>query len=56
MRELKTSDYPAVGVAILQGDTPDLLLLTVRLPPNMADLASGIIQQVERDARRANHR
>jgi hypothetical protein len=39
----------AIHVAILQGDTPDLLLLTVRLPPDMYDLTSHIIQQVERD-------
>jgi hypothetical protein len=46
---LQASDYPIDGVAILHGDTPDLLLLTVRLPAEMHDLASHIIRQVEHD-------
>ena len=41
---------PIRGVAMLLGDTPDLLLLSVRLPPGLADLTDTIIQQVERDA------
>jgi hypothetical protein len=47
---LKKSAYPISGVAILVGDTPDLLLLAVRLSPDLTDLASPIIQQLERDA------
>jgi hypothetical protein len=38
------------GVAMLLGQTPDLLQLSVRLPSNLADLASTIVQQAERDA------
>jgi hypothetical protein len=45
----KTSDYPTNGVAILQGEVPDLLFLAVRLPPDLNDLASHIIRQAERD-------
>jgi len=46
---LEMNDRPIDGVAILQGPTPDLLLLTVRLPPEMNALAPLIIQQLERD-------
>jgi hypothetical protein len=46
---LQASDYPISGVAILQGEEPDLLFLAVRLPPGMNDLALPIIQQVEGD-------
>jgi len=49
MSPLQPSGDPIYGVAILEGDTPDLLLLTVRLPPDMHDLVSKIIQQVERE-------
>ena len=49
MGSLKMNDYPIDGVAMLEGDTPDLLQLTVRLPPGMHDLTSQIIQQLERD-------
>jgi hypothetical protein len=41
---------PIRGVAMLLGQTPDLLLLSVRLPPALARLSSAIIQQTERDA------
>ena len=47
---LKKDANPISGVAILMGETPDLLLLSVRLSPNLADLTSTIVQQVERDA------
>jgi len=47
---LQASDCPVDGVAILQGDTPDLLLLKVRLPAEMHDLTSHIIRQVEHDS------
>jgi hypothetical protein len=53
---LKKSGSPVDGVAILIGPTPDLLLLSLRLPPHLAGLTSAIIRQVERDAasRRSN--
>jgi hypothetical protein len=50
---LQTNDYPIDGVAILQGQTPDLLVLTVRLPSDMNDLTLHIIQQIERDNERS---
>ena len=43
------------GVAMLIGSTPDLLLLSVRLPPGLTNLTSTIIQQVERDFSRSVH-
>ena len=43
------NDYPINGVAILQGQSPDVLILKVRLQPDMNDLASLIVQQIERD-------
>ncbi len=47
---LKKSSEPVSGVAILVGNTPDLVQLSMRLPPELADLGSIIIQQVKRDA------
>jgi hypothetical protein len=47
---LEKNAAPIDGVAILVGPTPDLLLLAVRLPPNLSDLTSAVIQQFERDA------
>lgn len=47
---LATNSHPIRGVAILVGDTPDLVQLSMRLPPELADLDSLIIQQVEADA------
>lgn len=41
---------PIRGVAILVGSDPDLVFLAARLPPDMTDLASVIIRQVEDDA------
>ncbi|HEY3988350.1 MAG TPA: hypothetical protein VGM02_03560 [Acidobacteriaceae bacterium] len=41
---------PIRGVAMLIGETPDLVYLAVRLPAGMVNLAPVIIQQVERDA------
>lgn len=52
-RLLKNAD-PIYGVAILVGGAPDLAYLAVRLPPEMMDLAPLIIQQVERDAAKAD--
>jgi hypothetical protein len=46
------------GVAILIeedprfGENPDVVLLSVRLPPDLAALASTIVRQAERDAAR----
>ncbi|HEX5226570.1 MAG TPA: hypothetical protein VFW44_02620, partial [Bryobacteraceae bacterium] len=46
MRRLKAGDEPIDGVAILQGQTPDLIMLRVRLPPEQRDLAPVIIQDL----------
>jgi hypothetical protein len=47
---LAANDNPIQGVAILQnGEWLYLWLLGVRLPPDMKDLASDIIQQMERE-------
>jgi len=48
-RAVTTTD-PISGVAILLGQDPDLLQLSLRLSPGQNDLAAFIIQQVERDA------
>ena len=40
---LQADEYPINGVAILEGQAPDVLILNVRLPPDMNDLASHII-------------
>ena len=48
----KQGDDPINGVAILVGANPDLLLLSVRLPPDLASLAPPIIHQLEIDANR----
>lgn len=47
---LKKNASPIVGAALLTGPTPDLLLLSVRLPPELNWLASSIVKQVELDA------
>lgn len=52
---LKKNAYPIKGVAILIGDTPDLVLLAVRLSPELAELGSPIIHQLEGDAERFEH-
>lgn len=44
----KSAD-PIRGVAILRGETPDLVLLSVRLSVEQARLAPAIIQQVENE-------
>jgi hypothetical protein len=41
---LKANEDPVDGVAILEGPTPDLLMLRVRLPRQQRDLAPVIIQ------------
>jgi len=53
---VKPNNESIEGVAILQGATPDLLLLTVRLPPDMPELESQIIQQVEGEVSRQTSR
>jgi hypothetical protein len=52
--KLQKGAYPINGVAVLVGQTPDLLLLSVRLSPDLTDLTSTIIQQAERNAARTN--
>ena len=47
---LKKNNSPIEGVAILVGETPDLVFLHVRLPAALTGLASVIIHQVEADA------
>ncbi len=55
---LKTGALPTSGVAILIeedprfGENPDVLLLSVRLPPDLVALAPIIVRQAEREARR----
>jgi len=46
---LQPNDYPIDGIAILQGQTPDVLVLNVRLPHDMGNLTSPIIHQFEQD-------
>jgi hypothetical protein len=46
MSRLKANDYPIDGVAILEGQTPDLLILRVRLPREQRDLAPVIIKDL----------
>jgi hypothetical protein len=56
---LRKNDSPAAGAAILLGDTdtfgdpPDVLLLSVRLPADLARLMPVIVRDVERNAVRA---
>jgi hypothetical protein len=47
---LKKNDEPIRGVAILAGETPDLLLLSIRLSRDPTNLTAAIVQQVERDS------
>ena len=51
---LKKNGSPIEGVAMLTGRTPDLLLLSVRLPPGLNGLTSVIVRQVERDTERSD--
>jgi hypothetical protein len=46
---LKPSALPVRGVAILVGKIPDLVQLAVRLPPDLTDLSSTTIKQIEDD-------
>jgi hypothetical protein len=49
---IKKNDRPIDGVAMLIGKTPDLALLSVRLPSGLTELTPTIVSQVERDAPR----
>jgi hypothetical protein len=49
LSRLKKNEGPIGGVAILRGPTPDLLLLTVRLPPDMNGFSSDIIKETEQE-------
>ena len=49
---LKKNGSPIDGVAILSGQPPDLILLSARLPKNIAELAPVIVRQVEREISR----
>jgi hypothetical protein len=51
---LKKNANPINGVAILIGDAPDLILLAVRLSPEVTGLESAVIQQLERDIERSH--
>ncbi|MBX9601966.1 MAG: hypothetical protein K2X35_13210 [Bryobacteraceae bacterium] len=43
--EVRPHNRPIHGVAMLVGDTPDLLMLTVRLPEDLAHLTPVITAQ-----------
>jgi len=47
---LGKNGVPISGVAILTGEPPDLLLLSIRLPHDLSRLAPVIIRDVEREA------
>lgn len=49
---VKKNGRPIDGVAMLIGETPDLVLLSVRLPSSLAALTPVIVGQLERDAPR----
>jgi hypothetical protein len=51
---LKKNGSPIEGVAMLVGQTPDLLLVSVRLPAELGGLTSVIVRQVELDAQRSD--
>ena len=51
---LRKNGQPSSGVAILVGETPDLVHLTVRLSPEASGLASAVIQQLEHDAKQSD--
>lgn len=51
---LKKNGSPIEGVAMLVGQTHDLLLLSVRLPPGLNGITSLIIRQFERAAGRSD--
>lgn len=44
---LQSNSNPIRGVAILSGETPDLVFLAIRFSPNQSDLSAIIIQHLE---------
>jgi hypothetical protein len=46
---MKPGSDPVSGVAMLTGATPDLLVLAVRLPSALQDLAPAIVQEIQAD-------
>jgi hypothetical protein len=53
--KLRKDAHPICGVAILVGETPDMVHLAVRLSPEMADLVSPVVKQLEHDAEPSYH-
>jgi hypothetical protein len=47
---IKKNDSPIDGVAMLIGETPDLVLLSVRPPSGLTGLTPAIVRRLERDA------
>lgn len=47
MSRLKGNDRPIVGAAMLVHDDPDMRNVSIRLPPELANLSPYIIQQAE---------
>jgi hypothetical protein len=56
MSWLQATNESIAGVAILEGSTPDFLLLSMRLPPEMKSLGSQVIEQLEAEARSHDRR
>jgi len=50
MSRLQKNGQPIHGVSILEGETPDLLRLTVRLPETMKALRAAILQDFENES------
>jgi hypothetical protein len=46
---LRANADPIDGIAILEGPTPDLMMLRVRLPRELRDLTAPIIREFERE-------
>jgi hypothetical protein len=49
---LKKNGSPIAGAAILSGEPPDLIFLSVRLPEKLARFAPVVVRQVERETNR----
>ena len=47
--QMKPGTDPVLGVAMLTGATPDLLVLAVRLPNELQALAPAIVQEIQQD-------
>ncbi len=47
---LKQGNSPILGVVVLLNETPDMLLVSARLPPELNGLSAAIIHQAEHDA------